>query len=311
MSELRALVTCRHVWSEEDEVSRMLAGYGVAADFPRYNGQQLEESDLLPILRNYDGILAGDDALTRRVLESAPRLRVISKWGVGIDGIDSEAALSLGIQVFNTPGVFGGELADYAMGFIHMLARRQHEVNTKVKTGSWHKVRGVSLSGMTLGIVGLGSSGRALAQRAAAADMLVLGYDVVTVEDIPHCRVCALDELLALSDIVSLHLPVTKQSRRLINSNTLGMLKEGAWLVNISRGGLVDESALLSALDSGAVAAAALDVFEDEPAKADHPLVRHDSVVVGSHNGSNTLQAVERTTWMSVHNLLVGLGCKK
>ena len=155
MAEQRALVTCRLVWDDEDRVREYLDDHGVSADFPRFEGQQLEESDLLPILGSYDGMLAGDDHLTRKVLESAtPRLKVVSKWGIGIDAIDLHAAEELGITVFNTPGVFGEELADYAMGFIHMLARRQHEVNARVKAGEWHKVRGVSLAGKTLGIVG-------------------------------------------------------------------------------------------------------------------------------------------------------------
>ncbi|HEX6220550.1 MAG TPA: dihydrofolate reductase, partial [Acidimicrobiia bacterium] len=121
MAKPRVLVTCRLVWDDEDRVREFLDVQGVSADFPRFDGQQLEEKHLLPILKDYDGILAGDDHLTRRVLESAiPRLKVISKWGIGVDGINFEAADELGIAVFNTPGVFGDELADYAMGYIHM-----------------------------------------------------------------------------------------------------------------------------------------------------------------------------------------------
>jgi D-3-phosphoglycerate dehydrogenase len=225
-----------------------------------------------------------------------------------VDAIDIEAAGELGIEVLNTPGVFGEELADYAMGYLHLLARRQHEVNQGVKAGTWHKVRGTSLAGKTLGIVGLGSSGRALARRAAAASMRVLGFDVVPVPDEANYQRAELPDLLATSDVVSLHLPVTRETNHLIDEAALGLMKPGAWLINISRGALVDEHALVAALKEGRIGAAALDVFEEEPVSADNPLLTMENVIVGSHNGSNTTEAVARTTEMAVANLIKGLG---
>jgi D-3-phosphoglycerate dehydrogenase len=303
----RVLITCQHVWDAVGVVP-YLESLGLDVDMPRFEGQQMGEAELLPIIDRYAGILAGDDELTRRVLEAGTKLRVISKWGIGIDAIDVSAAADLGIRVLNTPGVFGEELADYAMGFIHMLARRQHEVNQKVKAGTWHKVRGASLAGKTLGIVGMGSSGRALARRAAAASMLVLGYDVAPVPDDPTYEVTDLKSLLAASDVVSLHLPATPETTRLIDATSLRLFKPGAWLVNISRGALVDEMALIAALQEGRLGAAALDVFEVEPISPGHPLLTMENVIVGSHNGSNTAEAVERTTRLAVSNLVSGLG---
>ena len=309
MSDLRALISCRLVWDSEIEVRERLEAVGIKVHMPRFDGQQLEEEDLLPILGGYDGILAGDDILSRRVLESAPRLRVVSKWGIGVDAIDQQAADDLGIEIFNTPGVFGEELADYAMGYIHMLARRQHEVHNRVKTGEWFKVRGTSLAGRTLGVVGLGSSGRALVRRARAASMKVLGYDIIDVA-VDECEVVELEDLLQRSDVVSLQLPATPATKHLINPETLNLMKDDAWLVNISRGGLVDESALVAALEDGTVGAAALDVFESEPVSSENPLLGFDNVIVGSHNGSNTHEAVQRTTQLAVKNLAKGLGVK-
>jgi D-3-phosphoglycerate dehydrogenase / 2-oxoglutarate reductase len=308
VADQTVLISCRLVWEAEDDVRARLESLGIEVDMPRYEGQQLEEADLLPIIGEYDGILAGDDHLTRRVLEAAPRLKVISKWGIGVDAIDRAAAAKLGIAVYNTPGVFGDELADYAMGYIHMLARRQHEVNARVKAGEWHKVRGVSLAGKTLGIVGLGSSGRALARRGMAASMGVIGCDVVDVGDIGGCEVMDLESLLRTADIVTLHAPATPQTSHMINADTLTIMKDGVWLINISRGSLVDEAALADALRRGKVGGAALDVFETEPVSIENELLSMDNVIVGSHNGSNTREAVERTTWMAVDNLLVGLG---
>lgn len=309
MADHRVLVTCRHVWAHEDRVRAHLADHGVDADFPRFNGQQLEADDLIPVLKDYDGILAGDDDLSRQVLESAAlRLKVISKWGIGVDAIDASAAAELGIKVFNTPGVFGDELADYAMGYIHMIARRQHEVSARVKSGEWHQVRGVSLAGKTLGIVGLGSSGRALALRGAASGMRIVGCDVAAVGDVRDCEVVDIEAVFAEADVISLHVPATPETSHLIDVDAIRRMKQGVWIVNTSRGALIDEPALVEALESGAVGAAALDVFDEEPVARDNPLLGFDNVVAGSHNGSNTVEAVERTTRMAVDNLITGLG---
>ncbi|MGA7098287.1 MAG: NAD(P)-dependent oxidoreductase, partial [Acidimicrobiia bacterium] len=196
----RILVSCRLVWPSESEVTDRLAGEGLLVDMPRFDGQQLNQADLLPIIDRYVGVLAGDDELNRTVLTAAKHLRVISKWGIGIDAIDVAAAEDLGIAVFNTPGVFGEELADYAMGYLHLLARRQHEVDRMVRTGTWHKVTGTSLAGKTIGIVGMGSAGRALARRAFASSMKVLVHDVVEVAPAPEFEVVTLEQLVERSD---------------------------------------------------------------------------------------------------------------
>ena len=303
----RVLITCQHVWAA-DGVIPQLELMGVDVDMPRFEGQQMNEDDLLPIIDRYAGMLAGDDQLTRRVLERGTKLRVISKWGIGIDAIDVDAASELGIKVLNTPGVFREELADYAMGYLHMLARRQHEVNQMVKAGTWHKVKGTSLAGRTLGIVGLGSSGRALARRGTAASMRVLGFDVVEVPTDSNYERRDLEGLLAESDAVSLHVPATHETRHLIDESALARMKPGAWLINTSRGSLVDEKALVEALREGRIGGAALDVFEEEPIASDHPFLKMDNVILGSHNGSNTREAVDRTTALAVENLIAGLG---
>ena len=228
--------------------------------------------------------------------------------GIGIDSIDVEAAKRLDIEVLNTPGVFGGELADYAMGYIHLIARQQHKIDAMVRSGEWPKIRGTSLAGKTLGIVGLGSSGRELVRRAAAASMTVLGYDVMDVAPPDECSMRPLDDLLAKSDIISLHLPATPESKHLVDAASIAKMKRGVWLINTSRGALVDEEALLEGLQSGQIGAAALDVFESEPVDPANPLLEFGNVVLGSHNGSNTEEAVQRTTWRALSNLLAGLG---
>jgi D-3-phosphoglycerate dehydrogenase len=281
----------------------------IVIDRPELTGQALDEGELLAIIDSYDGILAGDDELSRVVIEAGSNLKVISKWGVGVDAIDTDAAAERGIAVFNTPAMFGEELADYALGYLLLLARKQHIVDREVRAGNWHKPQGRSLAGLTLGVVGLGSSGSALARRALAMKMEVLGSDpLLAVESRPPgVRMVALDELLGLSDVVSLHLPLTDSTESVIDAGAIGRMKPGVWLINTSRGGLVDEQALLRGLESGQVGAAALDVFRREPVDAGHPLLQHPNVVVGSHNGSNTGEAVRRTTRMAVENLIAGL----
>ena len=305
----RVLVSCPRAWDGLDEFADLFEQHGIEVDVPDVVRQQLTEPELLEIIDRYDGILAGDDHLTRNVIEAGSRLKVISKWGVGIDAIDTAAAAENGVTVTNTPGVFGDELADYALGFILMIARRQHAVDREVREGGWPSIRGHSLAGRTLGIVGLGSSGTALAERGHAMKMNVVGVDPF--RDDPGSaalvRLVAMGELLALSDTVSLHLPGQPDGQVIIDEAAIESAKPGFWLVNTSRGSLVDEEALLAGLESGQVGAAALDVFQTEPIPADHPFLRHPSVVLGAHNGSNTHEAVRRTTRTAVENLVSGL----
>lgn len=305
----RVLVSCPHAWDGLAGFDALFAHHGIAVDVPEVHGQQLSEADLLEIIGRYDGILAGDDQLTRAVIESAPRLKVISKWGVGIDAIDLGAAEEKGVMVLNTPGVFGEELADYALGFLLLLARRQHIVDRDVRLGRWQGVRGHSLADRTIGIVGLGSSGTALARRALAMSMRVVATDPnVRHNSIPEDVVrMPFEELLETADVVSLHLPAQPGLEPLLGTDAIAQMKPGAWLINTSRGSLVDESALLAALKSGQIGGAALDVFQEEPVRPDHPLLSQPSVVVGAHNGSNTQEAVERTTRAAVENLVAGL----
>lgn len=305
----RVMVSCPKAWDGLDEYRPLLADKGIAVDIPDIVNQQLTEAELLEVIDAYDGILAGDDHLTRRVIEAAPRLKVISKWGVGIDAIDLVAAEERGVVVRNTPGMFADELADYALGFILLIARRQHIVDREVRAGAWPSIRGHSLAGRTLGIVGLGSSGSALAGRAHAVGLEVRGVDPYreALDIQTPIRRTGLDDLLAASDIVSLHLPAQQPAVPLIDETAIRKAKKGFWLINTSRGSLVDEEALLSGLKSGQVGAAALDVFREEPIDPEHPLLRHPHLIVGAHNGSNTHEAVARTTRLAVMNLIEGL----
>ena len=273
--------------------------------------QQLSEAELLEIVPDIDGIVAGDDELSRVVLEHAPRLRIISKWGIGIDAIDLDAARELGIRVTNTPGVFGDEVADVALGYLIMLARQLHAIDRGVRAGDWPKPVGTSLAGRTLGVVGLGDIGLAVGRRGLAIGMRVIGVetdpDRAAAAAAAGIGVTDLDTLLREADAVSLNCPLTPATWHLLDADRIGSMRPGAWIVNTARGPLIDEAALVAALESGHIGAAALDVFEVEPLPAESRLRTMDPVIRGSHNGSNTAEAVHRTSVRAIDNLVRGL----
>jgi D-3-phosphoglycerate dehydrogenase len=256
-------------------------------------------------------MIAGDDPLTARVLEHAERMQIISKWGVGTDGIDFEAARARGIKVTNTPGVFGDDVADVAAGYLVMLARQLHRVDASVRAGGWFKPEGIALSGRTLGIAGFGNIGQAIARRGHGFGMRVLAQDVT---DVARAAAGSMgvgmvdrNDLFRLSDFIVLCAPLTPDTRHMANAETLGLLRPESYLINVSRGALVDEPALADALASGRLAAVALDVFEAEPLPADSPLRRFDACVFGTHNGSNTREGVLRASEKAVDHVLDGL----
>lgn len=273
--------------------------------------ERLEEAHLLPLVGTLDGAVCGDDRFTARVLEAAPRLKVISKWGTGIDSIDRDAAGRLGIRVCNTPGAFNDAVADTTLGYVLSFARGIPWMDRNMKEGGWEKISGVSLRECVLGIIGVGNIGRAVAGRAAAFGMTLLGNDIVAVPDevgrTTRLRQTTLDELLYDSDFVTLHCDLNPTSRHLINDRTLGRMKSSAVLVNTSRGPVVDEEALIRALEGGRIRGAALDVFEEEPLPAESPLRRMKNCLLAPHNSNSSPAAWERVHESTLRNLLDGL----
>jgi D-3-phosphoglycerate dehydrogenase len=310
MSGERVLITCRQMQNCIDEFLPRLNELGLDLVLPEIV-QQPSEQDLIEIIGGFDGMIAGDDPLSARVLDHAKRMRIIAKWGVGIDGIDLLAARERGISVVNTPGVFGGEVADLALGYVIMLARQLHRIDASVRTGGWLKHEGVSLAGKVLGIAGFGSIGQAVARRGQGFGMRVVAHDVTdsaaaAAEDL-GIKILDRDELFRQSDFLVLCSPLTPETRHMAGARTLALMHPGSYLVNVGRGSLVDEPTLIEALDSGQVAAAALDVFEQEPLPATSGLRRFEQCVFGSHNASNTREGVLRASARAVENLLFGL----
>ncbi|HZS03944.1 MAG TPA: phosphoglycerate dehydrogenase [Blastocatellia bacterium] len=273
--------------------------------------ERLSEEELLPVVGTIDGAICGDDQFTRRVLRRASRLKVISKWGTGIDSIDTRAAAQLGIRVCNTPDAFTGPVADTALGYVLCFARQLLWMDRDVRRGLWIKPDAVSLRECTLGVIGVGNIGRAVVRRARAFGMKVLGTDPVPVPALfvaeTGLRMVPLRTLLEASDFVSLHCDLNPTSFHLITDAELTVMRSSAYLINTARGPVVDEPALARALGERRIAGAALDVFEVEPLPADSPLRAMDGCLLAPHNANSDPACRRRVHESTVANLLWGL----
>lgn len=286
--------------------------YGIELIVPEVH-ERLEESHLLHYAGQFDGSICGDDRYTARVLEAcAPRLKVISKWGTGVDSIDAAACARLAIRLCRTPNAFTLPVADTVLGYMLAFARRQPWMDAEMKRGIWEKIPGKALHEQTLGIVGVGSIGKAVARRARAFGMRVLGNDIVEIDHVflaeTGVTMLPLPELLAQADFISINCDLNPTSYHLINPQTLTHIQRGAVLINTARGPIVDESALIAALQSRQLGGAALDVFEVEPLPATSPLRTMDNVMLAPHNANSSPAAWERVHFNTIKNLLESLG---
>nr|WP_232372804.1 phosphoglycerate dehydrogenase [Acuticoccus mangrovi] len=268
--------------------------------------QYLSEAECLAYAGTVDAWLAGDDRVTRGVLEAfLPRLRGISKWGTGLDSIDLDAAKALGIPVHNTAGAFSEAVAEVALGYMLMLTRYLLVVDRAVREGAWPKPQGLGLHGRTLGLVGYGAIGQGIARRARGCGMQIMAYDpwMATKGGHEDVEFVDLPALATAADVLCLACALTPETHHLIDASIFALMKEEAVLVNVARGPVVDETALIAALGEGSIGGAGLDVFEVEPLAADSPLRGFGNVVLGSHNANNLRSAVEAVHANTLSNL--------
>ncbi|OHA30078.1 MAG: hypothetical protein A3G52_02260 [Candidatus Taylorbacteria bacterium RIFCSPLOWO2_12_FULL_43_20] len=273
---------------------------GIEMVIPKVN-ERLSELELLSLVGDIDAILCGDDRITRKVIESAPKLKVISKWGTGIDSIDQEAAKEHGIPVRNTLNAFSVPVADSVLGYILCFARDIINLDRKMREGIWMKKLTITLSECTLGIIGLGNVGNQVLKRAQAFGMKVIANDI---KDMAFDIMVPLDKLLKEADFVSVNCDLNPTSLHLINETTLAMMKPTAYLINAARGPIVDEKALINALQKGAIAGAALDVYEEEPLPLNSPLRKMENVILSPHNTNGSPRAWEYVHENTVNNLI-------
>ena len=272
----------------------------------RYCPGPLPADELADAVADADGLLAGLDEVTAAVFERAPRLRVVARYGVGVDRVDLEAAARHGVTVTVTPGANANAVAELTIALVFALARPLVTGRERARAGEWPALQGVELRGRTIGLLGLGRIGSLVAEKARAFGLRVLAHDPFVSES----EVAALvdpETLAAESDFLSLHAPLSDETRGLVDRALLERLKPGAALVNTARGELVDESALLWALDEGPLSAAALDVLAEEPPRAGHPLLARDDVLVTPHIGPHTAEATTAMGRIALDELLAVL----
>ncbi|MCX7779805.1 MAG: phosphoglycerate dehydrogenase [Negativicutes bacterium] len=310
---LKILITPKSYKNYKDKNYPLLtaAGYEIIEN---NTGKTLTEDEIIDLARqDVAGIIVGVDPLPERVLKSCRDLKAISKYGVGMDNIDLDAAARLGIKVKNAVGSNSVSVSELAIALMFEAARRVSVMSAGVKAGGWDRVGGIELTGKTLGLIGCGQIGKEVAKRAKGLCMEVEVYDPYFKEEgfLEEYGVklsASLDELLAAADVVSLHLPLNRETRQLINSRTIAKMKKSVILINTARGELVDEEALYAALVSKSIAVAAQDVFSQEPPPPGEKLLALENFILTPHTGAFTAEAGERMALYSARNLLELLG---
>jgi D-3-phosphoglycerate dehydrogenase / 2-oxoglutarate reductase len=275
--------------------------------------ERLSEAEILKYAGSFDGAICGDDRYTKQVIEAClPRLRIISKWGTGVDSIDQQAAKGFGVKVGNTPNAFTQAVADSVFGYILAFSRKQPWMDRELKSGKWEKIPGKALHECILGIIGIGNIGKAISQRALGFNMKVIGNDLKEIdkEFLAQYRVdmVSLENLLMNADFVSVNADLNPTSHHLMNKETIAKMKPTAILINTARGPIIDERALTEALQNKKIAGVGLDVFEEEPLPASSPLKKMDNVLLAPHNSNSSPSAWENVHWNTIRNLIEGLG---
>jgi len=269
-------------------------------------GRPLTEDELIPLLKDCDGYLAGLDYVTEKVLKACNNLKMISRYGAGVDRVDLAAAKENKIIVTNTPGVNAVAVAELAMGLTLSAARRISSLDRKTRNGEWTRSTGIELGGKTMGIMGLGAIGKNVARYAQGFGMKVMAYDPYINEAYAkdnNIVVASFDEVVKNADVISLHLPLTPETKHLISKEVMEKMKSSVILINTSRGGIIDEEAAYELLKNSKLGGLGLDAFENEP-PTNSPLFELDNVVVTPHTGAHTKEATDNMADAAVKNLI-------
>lgn len=309
---MKVLISAPYILPVVDRFLPLFKEAGIEPVLARVE-ERLDESELLNLVGEVEGVVCGDDQFTEQVLKrAAPRLRVISKWGTGIDSIDGEAAEKFGVRVYRTPDAFTQPVADSVMGYILAFARQLPWMNREMKAGSWNKRIARALHECSLGVVGVGNIGKQVLMRARTFGMQLYGNDILDIDQgflsQTGVQMLGLPQLLARSDFVSLNCDLNPTSTQLLDRDAFQMMKREAVLINTARGAVVVEADLIEALRKGEIAGAALDVFEQEPLPADSPLRDFENVLLAPHNANSSPAAWERVHKNTLRNLFRGLG---
>jgi len=309
LADCKILVTATS-YASQDEKLRTTLEEKVGQVLYNNTGKPLSSSQLQELLPAVDGMIAGLDEIDSAALSSAPKLKIVARYGVGYNNVDLEAARLHQIIVTNTPGANAKSVAELTIALILNLLRPVIPAVEKTREGEWPRFKGISLQGKTVGLVGCGAIGKETARKLAGFDCEILAHDIIedkifaSKQDVQYVTI---EELLPKSDLVSLHLPGIPETKGLVNKDFLSRMKPGSYLVNTARGELIDESALISALRSGHLHGAALDVFQQEPPESDNPLLKMDQVIVTPHMGAHSDSATNAMGWMALGECLAVL----
>jgi D-3-phosphoglycerate dehydrogenase len=273
-------------------------------------GKPLTAAELASIIPTFDGFIAGLDIIDRSVIHHADRLKVIARYGVGYDAVDLEAAREKGIVVTNTPGANSTSVAELAVGLMIALARNIIPAVQATRASEWPRWQGISLEGKIVGLIGFGAIGRQAARMLGGFDCTILAHDPIADEAVAAAlgvRLVSRDEVVRRADFISLHCPVLPDTRGMVDASFLAAMKPGGFLINTARGELVDEGALLAALENGSLRGAALDVFSPQPPVKDSLLLAHPRVIATPHMGAHTDSATNAMGWMALRDCLAVL----
>jgi D-3-phosphoglycerate dehydrogenase len=305
MRKPRVLITTYYL-RPGHAVDRHLQQAGIETVFSPWRGDRTED-EMIELLHGIDGTIASSDPFTARVLNAADRLKVIARTGAGYDAVDVQAASARKIAVCTTPGANRHAVAEWAITLMLMLARKALDNLAEVRKGGWTRHEGVDLAGKTLGIIGLGTIGREVAQRMRAFEMRILAADPVQNPQFAEehgITYVSVDELLRESDFVTIHALMSPENKHLINAERLALMKPTAYLINTGRGGIIDGKALYQALKEKRIAGAGLDVFEEEPLPADSPLRELDNLLMSPHAAGSTADARQLSPFMAADDVI-------
>jgi D-3-phosphoglycerate dehydrogenase len=309
LKTMRVLVTPTS-FSKGDPSMRVTLENAVGEVIYNDSGKPLESEALADMLPGVDGYIAGLDEIDQHALETTSRLKVIARYGVGVDAVDLQTARHKGIIVTNTPGANSRSVAELTIGLMLSLARSIPTAANTTRAGGWPRLSGISVRGKVVGLLGFGAIGQAVARLLSGFETTLLVYDPIATPEQASglgAVLTSLDEIIRQADIVSLHCPLTADTRNMVNDGFLSTLKPGAYLINTARGELVDETALLAALESGKLGGAALDVFATQPPEVGNPLLSHPRLLATPHMGAHTDGAINAMGWMALNDCLAVL----
>jgi D-3-phosphoglycerate dehydrogenase len=309
LKNCRILVTPTTFGKENPEIRSTLEEQVKEAIYNNL-GRPYASEELMPLIIDVDGYIAGLEKIDRSIFDQANKLRVISRYGVGCDNVDLEIAREMGIVVTNTPGANAVSVAELTIGLLLSLARMIPSAVSSTKAGEWPRSSGVTLKGKVVGLLGFGSIGKQVAQRLVGFECTIFAFDPVpdlAFAEAHGVKFVSREEVVREADFLSLHLPLLPETHEMINDETLNNMKQGSFLINTARGELVDEEALQNALQSGKLHGAALDVFSYQPPTEEHPLLKLPQVIATPHMGSHTDDAMNAMGWLVLRDCLAVL----